>query len=120
MPKSIIISRHGGPEVLEIKDVKVGSPGPNEIKVKNLAIGLNFIDTYHRSGLYKIKLPSGLGMEGAGIIIEIGSDVKLFNKGDKIAYSQMPLGSYSEERIIPEAIAVKFLMVLAIKLQPAL
>ncbi len=107
MPKSIIISRHGGPEVLEIKDVKVGSPGPNEIKVKNLAIGLNFIDTYHRSGLYKIKLPSGLGMEGAGIIIEIGSDVKLFNKGDKIAYSQMPLGSYSEERIIPEKIAVK-------------
>ena len=71
MPKSIIISRHGGPEVLEIKDVKIGSPGPNEIKVKNLAIGLNFIDTYHRSGLYKIKLPSGLGMEGAGIIIEI-------------------------------------------------
>ena len=107
MPKSIIISRHGGPEVLEIKDVKVGSPGPNEIKVKNLAIGLNFIDTYHRSGLYKIKLPSGLGMEGAGIIIEIGSGVKLFNKGDKIAYSQMPLGSYSEERIIPEKIAVK-------------
>ncbi len=107
MPKSIIISRHGGPEVLEIKDVKIGSPGPNEIKVKNLAIGLNFIDTYHRSGLYKIKLPSGLGMEGAGIIIEIGSDVKLFNKGDKIAYSQMPLGSYSEERIIPEKIAVK-------------
>ena len=107
MPKSIIISRHGGPDVLEIKDVKVGSPGPNEIKVKNLAIGLNFIDTYHRSGLYKIKLPSGLGMEGAGIIIEIGSDVKLFNKGDKIAYSQMPLGSYSEERIIPEKIAVK-------------
>ena len=102
MSKSIIITKHGGPEVLELKDIKVGSPGPKEIKIKNLAIGLNFIDTYHRSGLYKLKLPSGIGMEGAGVVQEIGSEVNLFNKGDKVAYSQMPLGSYSEERIIPE------------------
>ena len=107
MAKSIIITKHGGPEVLELKDVNVGSPGPEEIKIKNLAIGLNFIDTYHRSGLYKLKLPSGIGMEGAGIVQEIGSAVKYFNKGDRITYSQMPLGSYSEERIIPEKIAVK-------------
>ena len=107
MSKSIIITKHGGPEVLELKDIKVGSPGPKEIKIKNLAIGLNFIDTYHRSGLYKLKLPSGIGMEGAGVVQEIGSEVNLFNKGDKVAYSQMPLGSYSEERIIPEKIAVK-------------
>ena len=76
MVKSIIISKHGGPEVLEFKDVKVGSPGPEEIKIKNLAIGLNFIDTYHRSGLYPLKLPIGLGLEGAGVITEIGSNVK--------------------------------------------
>ena len=107
MTKSIIINKHGGPEVLEFKEVTVGSPGPNEIKIKNLAIGLNFIDTYHRSGLYKLKLPSGLGMEGAGVVQEVGAKVINFNKGDKIAYSQMPLGSYSEERIIPEKIAVK-------------
>tara|TARA_Y100001970_G_scaffold231851_1_gene288407 strand:+ start:13263 stop:14243 length:981 start_codon:yes stop_codon:yes gene_type:complete len=107
MTKSIIINKHGGPEVLEFKEVTVGSTGPNEIKIKNLAIGLNFIDTYHRSGLYKLKLPSGLGMEGAGVVQEVGAKVINFNKGDKIAYSQMPLGSYSEERIIPEKIAVK-------------
>ena len=59
MAKSIIITKHGGPEVLELKDINVGSPGPEEIKIKNLAIGLNFIDTYHRSGLYKLDLPSG-------------------------------------------------------------
>ena len=107
MVKSIIISKHGGPEVLEFKDVKVGSPGPEEIKIKNLAIGLNFIDTYHRSGLYKLDLPSGIGMEGAGVVQEVGSSVKNFNKGDRVTYSQMPLGSYSNERIIPEKIAVK-------------
>ena len=107
MPKSIIISKHGGPEVLELKEIEVGSPGPKEIKIKNLAIGLNFIDTYHRSGLYKLKLPTGIGMEGSGVILEVGKEVKNFNKGDKIAYSQMPLGSYSEQRVIPEKIAVK-------------
>ena len=107
MAKSIIISKHGGPEVLEFKDVNVGSPGPEEIKIKNLAIGLNFIDTYHRSGLYKLNLPSGIGMEGAGIVQEVGPGAKYFNKGDRVTYSQMPLGSYSEERIIPEKIAVK-------------
>ncbi len=107
MPKKIIIKKHGGPEVLELHDVKLDNLGPKEIRIKNTAIGLNFIDTYHRSGLYKLKLPSGIGMEGAGIVQEIGSDVTLFNKGDRIAYSQMPLGSYADERIIPEKIAVK-------------
>ena len=62
MPKSIIIKKNGGPEVLELQDVNVGSPGPDEIKVTNRAIGLNYIDTYHRSGLYPIKLPSGIGL----------------------------------------------------------
>ena len=64
MAKSIIINKHGGPEVLELVDVKISPPGPNHIRIKNLAIGLNFIDTYHRSGLYKLKLPSGKILKG--------------------------------------------------------
>ena len=107
MPKSIIINKHGGPEVLELVDAKIRPPGPNHIKIKNLAIGLNFIDTYHRTGLYPIKLPCGLGMEGAGIVEEVGSQVKFFSKGDRVAYASPPLGSYSDERIIPERIGVK-------------
>ena len=107
MSKSIIINKHGGPEVLEIIDTNVGSPGPKDIKIKNYAIGLNFIDTYHRSGLYPLKLPSGIGMEGAEIVVEVGADVKNLSIGDNIAYASPPLGSYSEERIIPEEIAVK-------------
>ena len=107
MSKSIIINDHGGPEVLKVTDINVGSPGANEIKIKNKAIGLNFIDTYHRSGLYPLKLPSGIGMEGAGVILEIGSGVKNFSIGDNVTYAAPPLGSYSEERIIPENIAVK-------------
>jgi len=107
MPKSIIINKHGGPEVLELVDAAVRSPGPKHIKIKNLAIGLNFIDTYHRSGLYPIKLPCGLGMEGSGVVEEVGSEVKNFRKGDNVAYASPPLGSYSDERIIPERIAVK-------------
>ena len=107
MPKSIIIEKNGGPEVLELQDVKVGSPGPDEIKVTNFAIGLNYIDTYHRSGLYPIKLPSGIGLEAAGKIDEVGSRVTEFNKGDNIAYASVPLGAYTQQRIIPAKIAVK-------------
>ena len=107
MSKSVIIKKNGGPEVLEIQDIKVGSPGPDEIKVTNHAIGLNYIDTYHRSGLYPLQLPSGIGLEAAGKIDEIGSNVKEFNKGDNIAYASMPIGAYSQQRIIPAKIAVK-------------
>ncbi len=107
MPKSIIIKKNGGPEVLELQEVKIGSPGPDEIKVTNLAIGLNYIDTYHRSGLYPLKLPIGIGLEASGKIDEVGSNVKDFNKGDNIAYASIPLGAYSQQRIIPAKIAVK-------------
>ena len=107
MSKSIIIKKNGGPEVLELTDIKVGKPGPDEIKITNLAIGLNYIDTYHRSGLYPVPLPSGIGLEAAGKIDEVGSNVTDFNKGDKIAYASMPLGSYSEQRIIPAKSVVK-------------
>ena len=107
MPKSIIIKKNGGPEVLELSETAVGSPGPDEIKVTNHAIGLNYIDTYHRSGLYPLTMPSGIGLEAAGQIDEIGSDVTEFNKGDNIAYASMPIGAYSQQRIIPAKIAVK-------------
>ena len=107
MPKSIIIKKNGGPEVLELADVKVGSPGPKEIKVTSYAIGLNYIDTYHRSGLYPLDLPSGIGLEGAGKVDEIGSDVTNFNVGDNVAYAAVPIGAYSQQRVIPTNIAVK-------------
>ena len=107
MPKSIVIQKNGGPEVLELQDIDVGAVGPDEIKITNHAIGLNYIDTYHRSGLYTLPMPSGIGLEAAGKIDEIGSNVKEFNKGDNIAYASMPIGAYSQQRIIPANIAVK-------------
>ena len=107
MPKSIIIKRNGGPEVLELTDVNVGAPGPDEIKVTNHAIGLNYIDTYHRSGLYPLELPSGIGLEAAGKVDEIGSNVTEINIGDNVAYASAPVGAYSQQRIIPEKIVVK-------------
>ena len=107
MPKSIIIKKNGGPEVLELQDIDIKSPGPDELKVTNHAIGLNYIDTYHRSGLYPLPLPSGIGLEAAGKVDEVGSNIKEFNKGDNIAYASMPVGAYSEQRIIPAKIAVK-------------
>ncbi len=107
MSKSIIIKKAGGPEVLEIQDINVNSPGPDEIKVSNYAIGLNYIDTYHRSGLYPLSMPTGIGLEAAGKIDEVGSNVKEFNQGDNIAYASMPIGAYSKQRVIPAKIAVK-------------
>ena len=107
MPKSIIIKKNGGPEVFELEEVQVGSPKSNEIKVTNHAIGLNYIDTYHRSGLYPLPLPSGIGLEAAGKVEEVGSGVKDFNIGDNIAYASMPIGAYSQQRIIPAKVAVK-------------
>ena len=107
MPKSIIIKKSGGPDVLEMHETSLNSPGPDEIKVTNIAIGLNYIDTYHRSGLYPLPLPSGIGLEAAGKIDEVGSNVSEFNKGDNIAYASMPIGAYAQQRIIPAKIAVK-------------
>ena len=105
--KAVIISKIGGPEVLEFKDIKLEEPKSNEVLIKNEAIGLNYIDTYHRSGLYPVELPSNIGIEGAGIIEKIGPDVKNFNVGDEVAYASMPIGSYSTHRIFPTKKLVK-------------
>jgi NADPH:quinone reductase len=105
MVKAIRIHRTGGPEVMTWEDVPVGAPGKGEIRVRHAAVGLNFIDTYHRGGLYPVPLPAVIGMEGAGIVEAIGSGVKEFRVGDRIAYAQ-PMGSYSEARVMPADRAV--------------
>ena len=99
--KAVIINKTGGPEVLELKDIKLEDPKSGEVLIKNEAIGLNYIDTYHRSGLYPVELPSNIGIEGAGLVEKIGPDVKKFNIGDRVAYASMPIGSYSTHRIFP-------------------
>nr|WP_298136324.1 NADPH:quinone reductase [uncultured Pseudomonas sp.] len=108
MPKRIQFSRHGGPEVLEYLDYQAAAPGPNEVLVRNQAIGLNFIDTYYRSGLYPpAALPSGLGSEGAGVVEAVGSAVTRFQVGERVAYATGPLGSYSELHVLPADKLVK-------------
>ena len=101
MTRIVKIEKTGGPEVLKLETIKLEKPSPDEVTIEHKAIGLNFIDTYHRSGLYPVELPSGIGAEGAGIIKEIGSKVKDFSVGDNVAYAGAPLGSYSTERNYP-------------------
>ncbi|WP_339479748.1 NADPH:quinone reductase [Pseudomonas sp. RL_5y_Pfl2_73] len=104
MAKRIQFSSHGGPEVLEYADYSPAEPGPQQVRVSNKAIGLNFIDTYYRSGLYPPPaLPSGLGAEGAGVVEAIGSHVTRFKVGDRVAYGSGPLGAYSDVHVLPEA-----------------
>ena len=105
--KAIQISKNGGPEVLELKDISLEKPTAKEVTIEHKAIGLNYIDTYHRSGLYTLKLPTGIGAEGAGIITEVGSNVKDFKTGDRVSYAGAPLGSYSTHRNYPTKNLVK-------------
>jgi len=98
MTRVVTIEKTGGPEVLQLKNIKLEKPGPKDVLIEHKAIGLNYIDTYHRSGLYPLQLPSGIGAEASGIIKEIGSQVKDFNVGDRVCYAGAPLGSYSSER----------------------
>ena len=106
MTKAIRIHEHGGPEVLRWEDVEVGAPGPGQVRVKHSAIGLNYIDTYQRSGLYPLDLPLTLGMEGAGVVEELGAGVSGLAVGDRVAYAA-PLGSYTEARLSPADRLVK-------------
>ena len=105
--KAVEINKTGGPEVLDVKDISLDKPGPDQVTIEQKAIGLNYIDTYHRSGLYPLKLPIGLGLEGAGIITDVGENVKDFKVGDKISYAGIPLGSYSSHRNYPTKNLVK-------------
>tara|TARA_B100001758_G_scaffold192839_1_gene170037 strand:+ start:85 stop:1056 length:972 start_codon:yes stop_codon:yes gene_type:complete len=99
--KAIQISKNGGPEVLELKDISLEKPKSDEVTIEHKAIGLNYIDTYHRSGLYPLKLPAGIGAEGAGVITDVGSDINDFKVGDRVSYAGVPLGSYSTHRNYP-------------------
>ena len=107
MTRVVKIEKNGGPEVLKIKDIKIGEPGPEEVLIKTKAIGLNYIDTYHRSGSYPLPLPSGIGVEASGVIKKIGSKVKNISIGDRVAYGGLPIGAYSEERVYPADKLVK-------------
>lgn len=106
MPHVIRIHQNGGPEQMRWEEVIIGDPGPGEVRVRNTAIGLNFIDTYHRSGLYPMPLPMVLGSEGAGVVEAVGPKVKEFKVGDRVAYAQ-PIGAYAEVLIRPVARLVK-------------
>jgi len=102
MTRAIRIHETGGPEVLRWEQVEVGRPGRGEARIRQTAIGLNFIDTYHRSGLYPLPaLPATLGMEGAGVVQEVGAHVTEVKVGDRVAYAAAPLGAYAEVRLMP-------------------
>jgi NADPH2:quinone reductase len=101
MPKAIRIQQQGGPEVLKWEDVQVGDPGPGEARLRHQACGLNFLDVYQRSGLYKLALPSGMGNEASGIVEAVGAGVSHVKAGDRVAYSGGAPGAYSEVRVMP-------------------
>ena len=101
--KAIRIAENGGPEVLKLVDVEVPPPADNEITIRQHAAGLNFIDIYFRSGLYKHPLPHGLGFEAAGVVTAVGKSVTRFKVGDRVAYGQSPLGAYAQARNVPAA-----------------
>ena len=107
MAKAIQCFTTGGPEVMEYVDVEVGEPGAGEARVRQHAIGLNYIDVYFRTGLYPLPLPTGLGMEGAGVVEAVGPDVKHVKAGDRVAYAARPPGSYADLRVMPAAGLVK-------------
>jgi NADPH:quinone reductase and related Zn-dependent oxidoreductases len=99
--KAIRIHENGGPEVMAWEEAAVPTPGPREAVVRHAAIGVNFIDCYHRTGLYPVPLPSGLGTEAAGVVEAVGAEVVEVTAGDRVAYAGGPLGAYSRRRVIP-------------------
>jgi len=104
---AIRFAKTGGPEVLSWEEVEVGEPGQGQVLLRQTAVGLNYIDTYHRSGLYKVEMPSGLGVEGAGVVEKLGAGVSDLKIGDRVAYSSGPLGAYSQYRLFPADRLVK-------------
>jgi len=107
MPHAIRFHETGGPEVLRWEDVEVAAPAANEATVRQQAVGLNFIDIYHRTGLYPAPLPSGIGLEGAGVVEALGSGVSDLQVGDRVAYAGGPIGAYAEVRNVPADRLVK-------------
>jgi NADPH2:quinone reductase len=107
MTRAIRIQQHGGPEVMQVAEVEVGDPGPDEVRIRNRAIGLNFIDIYYRTGLYPSPLPHGIGFEAAGEVEAVGSNVKFLKAGDRVTYGQGRIGAYGEVHMMPAAMVVR-------------
>jgi NADPH2:quinone reductase len=107
MAKAIRIHQPGGPDVLQLEDVEVGAPGAGQARIRQAAIGINYIDTYHRTGAYPLPLPTGIGLEGAGVVEAVGPDVSDLKVGDRIAYAGGPVGAYATERLMPADRLVK-------------
>lgn len=107
MPKAIRFHETGGPEVLRWEDVAVGDPGPGEARVRHVAVGLNFADTYFRTGYYPVMPPCGIGVEASGVVEAVGAGVTNVSPGDRVAYTGSPLGAYSTERVMPAGVLVK-------------
>jgi NADPH2:quinone reductase len=105
--RAIQIERTGGPEVMKVAEVPVGDPGPGEVRIRHHAIGINFIDVYHRSGLYPLPLPAVIGVEGAGVVEAVGGLVPHLAVGDRVAYTSRSPGSYSEARVVSAVTVVK-------------
>jgi NADPH:quinone reductase len=105
--RAIRLNQAGGPEVMQVHSVEVGDPGPGEIRIRQKAAGLNFIDIYQRSGVYNIPMPSGLGMEGAGIVEAVGEGVTHLRAGDRVAYASQPIGAYASARVMPARCVVR-------------
>ncbi len=106
MAKAVRYHKQGGPEVLQVDEVQVGEPGPGQARIRHTAIGVNFVDTYQRSGLYPMQLPGTAGNEAAGVVEAVGPDVKDLKKGDRVAYTGLP-GSYCDVRLVPADRMVK-------------
>ena len=107
MQNAIRFYQTGGPDVLRWEEIPVGEPGPGEVRLRHVAVGLNFADTYFRTGLYPAKLPSGIGMEGSGLVEAVGPGVTHVKAGDRVAYTGSPLGAYSTGRVMPAGPLVK-------------
>lgn len=101
MTEMIRFHQTGGPEVLQLEQVELGEPGPGQVRIRQQAIGLNFIDIYHRAGLYPLPLPSGLGSEAAGLVEAVGEGVSEFQVGDRVGYCSGPQGAYAQARLMP-------------------
>ena len=101
MSLAIRIHQVGGPEVMRLEEIAVGDPAPGEARVRHAAIGLNYIDVYHRSGVYPLPLPAGLGLEGAGVVEAVGAGVTVVRPGDRVAYAGGPVGAYCQVRCLP-------------------
>jgi len=106
MPHAIVIHETGGPEKLRWEEATVPAPGPGQVRIRHTAIGLNFIDVYHRIGLYKLPLPTGIGQEAAAVVEELGPGVTSLSKGDRVVYTGL-IGAYSQERLVPADRLVK-------------